>query len=59
MPHPGGNESVLQQAYLSPCLLWPRCDGLAGSANRILVFAVPPGMAAGAAGILLLINDAG
>lgn len=54
--HIQGEVSPFRQACLSPCLLWPRCDGLAGFANRILVFAVLPGKAAEAAGVLLLIT---
>lgn len=30
-----------------PYLLWPQCDGLAGFANRISVFALLPGIIAG------------
>lgn len=48
------SESSSQLACLGLCLLWPQCGGPAGFANRISVFALPPGIAAEAAGILLL-----
>lgn len=48
------SASSLQPACLGLCLLWPQCDGPAGFANRISVFALPPGTTAEAAGIPLL-----
>lgn len=51
LPDPSRSESSLQLACLGLCLLWPQCDGPAGFANRISVFALPPGITAEAAGI--------
>lgn len=56
LPDPSRSESSLQLACLGLCLLWPQCTAPAGFANRISVFALPPGITAEAAGIPLLVS---